>query len=128
MMHDNLDKPDLIAIDGGGVGLAIYQDLRRKGYRHVYGHGEIPDNPQSSPKIERFGNALLHIYDGKVRFPISASYLDLFFSEIAAFPNGKYDDQVDSMTQLVAPMRNAIRLARLKLRSRQFPSELSFNF
>jgi predicted phage terminase large subunit-like protein len=118
IMHDKLDKPDLIVIDGGGVGLAVYQDLRRQGNRHVYKHGEIPDNSQSSPKIERFGKALLRIYDGRVRFPIAAPFLDLFFSEIAAFPNGKYDDQVDSMTQLVATMRHTIRLARLKLRPR----------
>jgi predicted phage terminase large subunit-like protein len=41
------------------------------------------------------------IESGQVRLPRSASWLESFKSEIAAFPNGKYDDQVDSLSQLL---------------------------
>ena len=44
-----------------------------------------------SPKIEQ----------GFVRLPVSASWKEVFIAEAAAFPNGKYDDQVDSMSQLL---------------------------
>lgn len=36
---------------------------------------------------------------GQVRLPKSAPFLEAFRAEIAAFPNGKYDDQVDSLSQ-----------------------------
>ncbi len=42
-----------------------------------------------SPKIEA----------GHVRLPVSASWKEAFITEVAAFPNGKHDDQVDSMSQ-----------------------------
>ncbi len=42
-----------------------------------------------SPKIEQ----------GFVRLPANASWKESFIAEAAAFPNGKYDDQVDSMSQ-----------------------------
>ena len=38
------------------------------------------------------------IEDGQVRLPKSAPWLEGFRAEIAAFPNGKYDDQVDSLS------------------------------
>lgn len=115
MMHDRLNKPDLIVIDGTGVGLGIYQDLGRKGYRHVFRAFETA-NHQQTKKIERFGKALLHMHDGKVQFPKSAPYLDSLFAELAAFPNGKYDDQVDSVTQLVAYTGRALMFARQRHR------------
>jgi predicted phage terminase large subunit-like protein len=73
-------------------------------------------NLSQSKKIERFGKALLYMYDGKVLFPESAPYLDSLFDEFVAFPNGKYDDQVDSVSQLVATMENALMFARQRLR------------
>ena len=32
--QDKLDKPDLIVIDHRGVGIGVYQELRKAGYRH----------------------------------------------------------------------------------------------
>jgi hypothetical protein len=34
--HDKLDKPDVIILDHRGVGIGVYQDLRKAGYRHLY--------------------------------------------------------------------------------------------
>jgi hypothetical protein len=62
------------------------------------------------------GNALLYMYDGKVCFPESAPYIDPLFDEFSAFPSGKYDDQVDSVSQRVATMANSLDFARQRLR------------
>jgi predicted phage terminase large subunit-like protein len=116
MMHDLIDKPDLIIVDSGGAGLPILQDLQTRGYRHAFSAGDIPENQQSKGKITRFSKAMLYVYDGKVLFPESAPFLDTLFAELAAFPNGKYDDQVDSISQLVANLENALMFARHKHR------------
>ena len=116
MMHDLIDKPDLIIVDSGGAGLPILQDLQTRGYRHAFSAGDIPENQQSKGKITRFSKAMLYVYDGKVLFPESAPFLDALFAELAAFPNGKYDDQVDSISQLVANLENALMFARHKHR------------
>jgi predicted phage terminase large subunit-like protein len=117
IMHDKLNKPDLIVIDGAGIGIGLYQDLWRKRYHHLYLASQT-SNHQQTKKIERFGKALLNKYDGRVQYLKSAPYLDSLFAEFAAFPNGKYDDQVDSVTQLVAYPRNALMFARQKHRLR----------
>lgn len=39
---------------------------------------------------------------GLVRLPKSAPWLVTFLTEVAEFPNGKYDDQVDTMSQILA--------------------------
>jgi hypothetical protein len=56
------------------------------------------------------------MHDGRVQFPKSAPYIDSLFAEFATFPNGKYDDQVDSVTQLVAYAGRALMFARQKHR------------
>jgi len=45
---------------------------------------------------------------GRIYLPNSAPWLETFESEVAAFPFGKYDDQVDSMVQFLG----ALELAR----------------
>jgi len=42
------------------------------------------------------------IEEGRVLLPESASWLEDFRSEIMAFPNGRHDDQVDSLAQALA--------------------------
>ena len=42
---------------------------------------------------------------GEVRLPEKAPWKEVFLVEAAAFPNGKYDDQVDSMSQALYAIR-----------------------
>ena len=72
--HDKLDEPALIAIDHRGAGIGVYQELRKAGYRHVYHAGK--EGSSNDSKIDRFGKGLLYMYDGVVKFPVSASFLD----------------------------------------------------
>jgi phage terminase large subunit-like protein len=111
--QDAIDKPDLIAIDPRGIGLGIYQDLAKEGYRHLkprYG-GESNEG-----KTERFGKACLVFYDGGIAFPTSAPWLDDVFYDLATFPHLKEFDLVDSITQLAAHLPRALMFARQKRR------------
>ena len=112
--QDRLDKPDLIVIDHRGAGIGVYQELRKAGYRHLYYAGDAGRSNDS--KIDRFGKALLYMYDGVVKFPVSGTFLDDVLYALATFPELKEFDLIDSITQLVAFMPRALMLARQKHR------------
>ena len=99
--QDKLDKPDLIVIDGLGIGIGIYQELRGAAIATSTQQTTSP-NSQKAGKIERFTKALLWIYDQKVALPKAAPYLDVLLAEMAAFPEAATDDQVDSISQVLA--------------------------
>ena len=113
-IQDKLDKPDLIVIDHRGVGIGVWQELRKTGYRHVYYLST--DGTSNDSKIDRFGKALLYMYDGVVKFPVSANFLDDVLYALATFPEGKEADLIDSITQLVAFLPTALKFARQKHR------------
>ncbi len=112
---DALDKPDLIVIDGLGIGIGIYQELRGAGYRHLYAAHDLSEL-STSKKRERFTKALLWIYDQKVALPQAGPYLDGLLAEMAAFPLAATDDQVDSISQVLARPERALMYARQKHR------------
>ena len=62
-----------------------------------------------SLKIQRFCTGLFHLYAGRVRLPNTMAGLDAFLREIAAFPNGKHDDQVDSTSQALGWLKTPMR-------------------
>lgn len=111
--QDLLEKPQLLVIDQRGVGLGVYQDLRKKGYRHLYREstGDALDG-----KIDRFGLASLAMYDGSVAFPAAAQWMEQVIYDLASFPDLKEFDLVDSITQLTAYLPNAVMFARQRHR------------
>ena len=113
-MHDKLDRPDLIVLDHRGAGLGVYQRLRNAGWRHLWEAGSHGESNEG--KTERFGNALLYMYDGLVAFPESAVFVEQLLYALATFPNSKELDLVDSITQLIAKYPQALRYARYKRR------------
>jgi predicted phage terminase large subunit-like protein len=52
-------------------------------------------------KIVRMSAGSACIEDGRVFLPQKAPWLDIFRSEVLAFPNGAHDDQVDALSQLI---------------------------
>ena len=118
---DQRDRPALIIIDENGVGLGLYQELQREGYRNIERSsataepveyvGTVGRRPNLS-KIERFGKAVLQIANGRALLPTSAPWLESFLYEVTSFPNIADNDQVDSMTQLVGNLDRAFKLAR----------------
>jgi predicted phage terminase large subunit-like protein len=101
---DRQYRPDLVVVDGIGIGRGLIQELRMQGFKHITwsnSKGKEVDAQSVAPMVEA----------GRVRVPDIAPGLDDFRNEVVAFPNGKYCDQVDSMVQLLRNARNAVNLA-----------------
>ena len=58
-------------------------------------------------KLTRTSIALEKFVKGQVFFPTAAPWLADFEHELFAFPNGRYDDQVDALVQALAHRRSA---------------------
>ena len=52
-------------------------------------------------KVTRLAQQSAKIELGLMALPQSAAWLEPFEDEIEAFPNGKYDDQADALSQLL---------------------------
>jgi predicted phage terminase large subunit-like protein len=76
-------------------GSALLQDLRTS---HV---SAIPFRPNGD-KVSRFNAITPRIQAGQVHLPARASWLEPFKRELLTFPEGRYDDQVDALSQLLS--------------------------
>ena len=81
-----------LLIEDKGSGMSLIQDLKTEGIR------AIPVKP-TMDKVMRMNAHTARIEAGCVHIPLRASWLDDFRKEIMAFPAGKYDDQVDALSQ-----------------------------
>jgi predicted phage terminase large subunit-like protein len=113
VFRDRLQYPDLrrkiaslavqhraqtILIENAGPGMALLQDLRRNppsGIPHPIGQ-----KPNGS-KADRVVAQSAKIEAGHVSLPRTAHWLDDFLLELLAFPHGRHDDQVDSVSQFL---------------------------
>lgn len=84
-----------LVIEESPVSTNLIQYLKTE--KQIY---PISYSPTSS-KVERANSASLYVSSGQVLLPKNDVWLDEFKSEINAFPNGKHDDQVDALTQLI---------------------------
>ena len=75
---------------------ALIQALRREAKCHPIRY--LPNDD----KIMRVHGHTAIMEAGRILLPASAPWLDELRSELLAFPNGKHDDQVDSITQFLA--------------------------
>ena len=74
---------------------ALIQDLKREG--KIRPIAIKPDRD----KIVRLEAQSAVIEAGHVLLPMSAPWLDDFLLEVLAFPYGRFDDQVDSLSQFL---------------------------
>ena len=101
--HDTLDKPAIIVMDGNGIGRGPYQDLWARGFRHLLPGESMTSSASDNLKIRRFSEGIFSLYDGLVRLPSAMpGRLETLLAEIAAFPDGKHDDQVDALSYVAA--------------------------
>ena len=87
-----------ILIENAGLGMALLQDLWRdppQGMTRPLGQ-----KPEGS-KTERMVAQSAKIEAGHVHLPTNADWLGTFLLELLAFPAGRYDDQVDSVSQFL---------------------------
>lgn len=95
-----------VIIEKAGLGLQLIQDL-------------IEDSPASFPrpigimpdgnKVTRMEAQTAKMESGQVVLPKDAPWLGEFLHEIMAFPNSRFDDQVDSLSQFLAWVGKEIR-------------------
>jgi predicted phage terminase large subunit-like protein len=88
-------RPNTILIEEAGLGRTLIKDLKAAALPAV---GVIPDGDKLirvSIQLEKFAN-------GQVFFPREAPWLRDLANELFAFPNGRYDYQVDAIIQALA--------------------------
>jgi predicted phage terminase large subunit-like protein len=101
-------RPDIIIVDTGGIGNGLVSELRAQGFKHIIGCGN------QVSKLQRAQDIVSMIERGRVSLIATAkNKLAEFRKEIIAFPNGKFDDFVDSMTQVLRHPKRAVHEARL---------------
>ena len=96
-------RPAAILIEDAGPGMNLLQDLQRSmptGFIRPIGV-----KPEGS-KLERMAAQSAKIEAGQVHLPKNALWLGDFLSELLAFPNGRHDDQVDSVSQFLRWWQN----------------------
>ena len=89
-------KPSRILIEDASTGIALAQELNQ--IRHYY----VDLIPVDRDKIGRLYVQTGKFAEGLVLFPREASFLAELEAELLVFPQGRNDDQVDSITQALA--------------------------
>lgn len=88
-------RADIVLIEYANAGIGLYNELRRTGpFRPIAMTTNLD-------KALRFVSQSGQIEEGRVYLPAALEGLDAFLSELRAFPNGRHDDQVDTLTQLL---------------------------
>jgi predicted phage terminase large subunit-like protein len=87
-----------ILIENAGPGTALLQDLWHDLPRGM--PRPIGRKPEGS-KMDRMVAQSAKIEAGHVHLPREAYWLDTLLHELLAFPNGRHDDQVDSVSQFL---------------------------
>lgn len=103
-------RADLVIIESSGVGYALLDSFRSSKEFEVVSCGPLTN------KEARMIPVLPVIECGKVSLPEAAPWLGTFRQEIQAFPNSKYKDQVDALSQFLGYRDNVIRRANLNPR------------
>ncbi|MCJ2049811.1 phage terminase large subunit [Methylobacterium sp. J-070] len=88
-------RPNGVLIEDKASGEHLIQDLRHTGEVSA-----IAVQPQGD-KVVRASSIAAVIEGGRVLLPEHAAWLGEFEKEILAFPHGRHDDQVDSMSQFL---------------------------
>lgn len=91
--------PDIILIEDAGSGSSLIADLDSQ---------DISTTPVKTriDKESRLSRIAAMIENGNVHLPKDAHWKDDFLLEVLAFPHGRHDDQVDSMTQALIWMKD----------------------
>lgn len=86
-------RPGVVLIEDTSAGTQLIQELQREGFSRVKAVKPKGD------KIMRIMAQTPMMEDGRVFIPGDAPWLDPYLHELAMFPRGKFDDQVDSTSQ-----------------------------
>ncbi len=95
-------KADAVLIEDKGSGSSLIQDLRAERL-HC-----IAIEPEGD-KVTRMSAVSARVEARHVHLPERSSWMQDFETEVLQFPRGRFDDQVDSMSQFLNWHRNKIR-------------------
>ncbi len=84
-----------VLVEDKGSGTHLIQELKRTA--GFYPIGIVPEKD----KVTRMAAHAAKIEAGHVHLPERASWLGDFHAELMAFPDGRFDDQVDSLSQFL---------------------------
>jgi predicted phage terminase large subunit-like protein len=93
-------NPDALLLEDHGSGTALIQDLKQR-----HGIKAIPITP-TGDKVVRLSIVSPMFERGEIFVPENAQWLMDFLDELLRFPQAKFDDQVDSVTQYLNWHRN----------------------
>ena len=105
-------RPDKVMVEDSSNGTALVQALRQVGmpeFQHVRPYGD---------KFERFIVQTDLLQFDPVAFPTSPAWFEPLRKELLVFPNGRHDDQVDSVAQLLRWARSDPGLGWIPRRNR----------
>jgi predicted phage terminase large subunit-like protein len=88
-------RPDVVLIEDRASGTQLIQELVAEGLHAVSRY-----RPQGD-KVMRMHAQTAVIENGFVHLPQAAPWLAEYLHELAVFPNGRHDDQVDSTAQFL---------------------------
>ena len=107
-------KPSAILIEDKASGTALAQDFRPGELKGCY--RPIPIEPEAD-KLTRAAAQSVTIESGQVFLPREAPWLSDLRAELVQFPNGRHDDQIDSISQYLGwirrPRAATVTLAKL---------------
>ncbi|MGD9920372.1 MAG: phage terminase large subunit [Pseudorhodoplanes sp.] len=93
--HAQAYEADTILIEDTGVGTGLIAELQDLGLPAI-------EVKVKGSKVVRLAIQSAKFKSGQVFLPRSASWLEVFESELFAFPGCRHDDQVDSISQALA--------------------------
>ena len=108
-----------ILIEDAGVGTALIQELKKVGLPAISVKPERNKKTRMSIQSAKFESGLIF-------FPREASWLADYEAEIFAFPNVRFDDQVDSTSQALACDHTAYDLEAINRGWNEFTAALAF--
>lgn len=93
-------RPNAVLIEDKGAGQQLIQELRSNTKLPVTAF-----EPEGDKIVRAMAEALM-VQAGLVHLPARAAWLSDFLSELSEFPQGAYDDQVDSVSQFLKWLRS----------------------
>nr|WP_321510266.1 phage terminase large subunit [uncultured Hyphomonas sp.] len=97
-------RPDHLIIEKASNGIALIEQLneemRGTDFCERYPYFVQKVSPTEN-KVTRMEKAMIAVEQGKVLLPEEAEWLPALEAELRAFPNGRYNDQVDALSQAV---------------------------
>jgi predicted phage terminase large subunit-like protein len=90
--HAQQHRPNRIFVEDADVGTALITELKNARFP------ALPVKPEHNKQV-RMSIQSIKFENGRVLFPKNAPWLADLEAELLAFPNGRHDDQVDSISQ-----------------------------